>query len=317
MQHECRPWVVEEIDPAEGEEEPCECPERPTETPKPEEKPCSRDKKQDCCEQILEILRRGGGFRDVKIHKPKQSAKVKRANLCCKSSYETSVVPLLMLFLRRFLGNRQPENDFEKKMQNYFRGLPSNKIEALTQGLKAYDEVPWELRQCIFETRFEDCDSLHESFGPNFFLKVLLQEAIHLSRKVLFDRVPGPGKVRIWEKFFPAVDVGSTDIKLKGPWPWICQVDPKGDNSQWFKNTEVAEPGNVPLSAFIFEKHEFSRVCKEDTSKPIEPGKFHLKCENEKAPTSSVGFGGTGPCHGNLRYNFDQGGSTFCHHLKP
>jgi hypothetical protein len=77
MQHQCRPWGVEEIDPPEGEEEPCECPKQPAEPSKPDEKPpCSHDKKNDCCEQILEILRRGGGFKDIKIYKPKQSSKV-------------------------------------------------------------------------------------------------------------------------------------------------------------------------------------------------------------------------------------------------
>ena len=85
--------------------------------------------------------------------------------------------------------------------------------------------------------------------------------------------------------------------KLTAPWPWICKVDPMGDDREWFKNNDVTEPGNVPIEKFIFEKHEFSRICKQDTTKPVEPNKIHLVCENEKAPVySGGGFGGTGVC---------------------
>jgi hypothetical protein len=310
--NECRPWPVEEIDPLE-KERPCECPKRPTEPPKKEEKPpCSHDKKQDCCEQILEILRRGTGFEGIEIHKPKQSGKVKTANLCCRLSNKTSVVPVLMLFLSRFLQDKQPVSKFEKQIQDYLRGLPSNKLESLVDGLKAYEKVPDSLRDCIFETRFDNCDN-PEVLDPNFFLKVWLQEAIRLGRELLFDKLPGPGKVRPWEKFLADDPDWKGPDKLIAPWPWICAVDPTGEDHEWFKNNEVAEPGNVPLHKFIFEKHEFSRVCKQDTTKPVEPGKFHLICENEKAPMSSGGgFGGTGPCYGNSRYNHDHAGSTVC-----
>ena len=119
--------------------------------------------------------------------------------------------------------------------------------------------------------------------------------------------------MRPWERFFAKDPDCKGPNKLTAPWPWICKVDPMGDDREWFKNNDVTEPGNVPIEKFIFEKHEFSRICKQDTTKPVEPNKFHLVCENEKAPVySGGGFGGTGVCHGDSRYNFSQSGSTFC-----
>ena len=119
--------------------------------------------------------------------------------------------------------------------------------------------------------------------------------------------------MRPWERFFAKDPDWNGPNKLTAPWPWICKVDPMGDDREWFKNNDVTEPGNVPIEKFIFEKHEFSRICKQDTTKPVEPNKFHLVCENEKAPVySGGGFGGTGVCHGDSRYNFSQSGSTFC-----
>ncbi|VFJ15182.1 hypothetical protein [Candidatus Nitrosocosmicus franklandus] len=309
---ECRPWTIEEIDDLNNErQQPCNCYTRPEQPPKEEKPPCSHDKKKDCCELLLEILRNGRLPEKFEIHKPKQSIKVKTANLCCKFSHKTSVVPVLMLFLKRFLQGKRPVSDFEEKIQDYLGSLPDERIEALTVGLKAYEQVPIGVRKCAFEDRFDDCEN-PEVLDPRFFFKVWVQEAIRLGREILYDRVPGPGKVRPWERIFPKdADVKGTP-KLTAPWPWICAVNPLGDNREWFKNNDVTEPGNIPIEKFIFEKHEFSRICKQDTSKPVEPNKFHLICMNEEAPTISGGFGGIGTCHGNSRYNYSQGGKTYC-----
>lgn len=308
---ECRPWPVEEIDNLE-KEHPCDCFKRPELPPKKEERPpCSHDKKKDCCELLIEILRRGRLPENFEIHKPKQSTKVKTANLCCKLSNKTSVVPVLMLFLKRFKQDKQPVNQFEKHIQEYLRGLPSEKLELLTHGLKAYEQLPSAVRNCAFESRFDDCENA-EVLDPKFFIKVWLQEAVRLGREILFDKVPGPGKVRPWERIFPQDADAKGPKKLTAPWPWICAVNPLGDNREWFKNNDVTEPGNIPIEKFIFEKHEFSRTCKQDTSKPVEPNKFHLICENEKAHVFTGGFGGIAPCHGEPRYNFSQSGTTFC-----
>ena len=105
------------------------------------------------------MLRRGRLPENLEIHKPKQSAKVKTANLCCKLSNKTSVVPVLMLFLKRFLQGKQPVNQFEKHIQDCLQGLSSDKLESLTEGLKTYEKVPSVPRDCIFETRFDDCEN--------------------------------------------------------------------------------------------------------------------------------------------------------------
>jgi hypothetical protein len=121
-QNPCRPWDLPGVDPK-AHHAPCDCCD-----PKPEPSiPCrkpprSRDKKQDCCQQILEILRRMPGGSDIRLRKPKQSPKVKVANLCCKLPIKDSVIPMLLLFLRRWLDGTPPINNFEKGIQAFLPG---------------------------------------------------------------------------------------------------------------------------------------------------------------------------------------------------
>lgn len=137
----CRPWSLPGVDP-ETQHAPCDCC-----NPKPEPSdPCrkpprSRGKDQDCCQQILEILRRMPGGSDIRVRKPKQSPKVKIANLCCKLPIKDAVIPMLLLFLRRWLDGTSPKNDFEKGIQAFLAGLPPKKIDDLKIGLDAYSSA--------------------------------------------------------------------------------------------------------------------------------------------------------------------------------
>jgi len=292
---------VDEIDPP-AEVQPCECPKIPSEPPKRDKRPCSRGKRYECCEYLIEILKKTRGFEDIEIHKPKQSTKVKTANLCCNLPIKSAVLPVMMLFLRRFLQGKQPVNQFEKQLQKYFSSLPSDQVETLVTGLKSYEKIPDSVRECAFESRFDGCDS-EDVLDPNFILKVWIHEAIVLGRKILFDRVPGPGKVRKWEKFsFVGPDQHGSS-SLVAPWPWICEICPRDINTE-FKNTEVAEPGNVPINKFRFERWEFSRTCT-PVKDPNNPSQIIFDCPFEKPPGSAdVGSLGGGPCHGDMRYTY-------------
>src|SRR5947208_1524462 len=80
----CKPWDLPEID-SKPQEGPCDCCKPPQPRPDPcQRPPRAKDKNHDCCEQILELLRTMPAGRDLRLKKPKQSTKVKIANLCCK-----------------------------------------------------------------------------------------------------------------------------------------------------------------------------------------------------------------------------------------
>lgn len=299
-----KPWEVPGIDPESLL--PCDCckPKIPPRDPcrKP---PRSRDKNNDCCDQILEILRRMPGGQDIKLKKPKQSVKVKVANLCCKLPVKDSVIPMLLLFLRRWLNGTPPVNSFEKRVQTYLSGLPAKKVNALKLGLDAYEKIPPPIRECAFETRFDGKVS-DEMLDPQFLFKVWLDEAVSIGRTLLYDKKDGQlgaGKVRPWD-WIPKKDPDSkVDAVERGPWPWICAVKCGAKSQDWYRNMDVLLPGKNSVSEFKAGEHEFLKVCK-----PIDPKSPKTDCDYARPSSSGLGTN----CHNNLRYNYPHPTGTAC-----
>ncbi|HEX4961635.1 MAG TPA: hypothetical protein VF173_12400 [Thermoanaerobaculia bacterium] len=316
----CGTWDLPGVDPKPSDA-PCDCCNPP---PSKQSEPCqkpprSKGKDQDCCQQILNILRQMPGGRDISVKKPKQSPKVKIANLCCKLPIKDAIVPILLLFLRRFLNPVPPANDFEKGIQAFLASLPAEKLDALKIGLDAYDKLPPSIRECAFETRFDTCDN-ESLLDPQFIFKVWLNEAIHIGRASTFDKKDGElriGGVRPWDRVTPAPPDDKSGDKIEtAPWPWICQVNPGGDGRNWYKNTEVTTPGKLPLNIFRFEDHEFSKVCVQIPD-PGDASKFKFDCHNEHPiappPPPPGGFGTfANSCQNNRRYDFPDPSGTVC-----
>lgn len=315
---QCGTWDLPGIDPKPSDA-PCDCCNQP---PPKQSEPCqkpprSKGKDQDCCQQILNILRQMPGGRDIKIKKPKQSTKVKIANLCCKLPIKDAIIPMLLLFLRRFLNRMPPANDFEKGIQTFLASLPATKLDTLKIGLDAYDKLPPSIRECVFETRFDTCDN-ESLLDPQFIFKVWLNEAIHIGRASIFNTKNGElgiGQVRPWEQSFP-VDPDSKGSNIQtAPFPWICQINPGADGRDWYKNTQVTYPGKLPLNIFRFEDHEFSKVCKQIPD-PGAPIPFKFDCDFERPtvpPTPPGGFPSFAQsCQNNVRYDFPDPSGTVC-----
>ncbi len=314
----CGTWDLPDVDPKPSNP-PCDCCKPSPKQPEPCQKPPrSKGKDQDCCQQILDILRKMPGGHNIRVKKPKQSPKVKSANLCCKLPIKDAVIPMLLLFLRRFLNQTPPANDFEKGIQAFLASLPAEKLDALKIGLDAYDKLPPSIRECAFETRFDTCDN-ESLLDPQFIFKVWLNEAIHIGRASIFDTQNGElgsGQVRPWDQTFTRVDNPDPNITLTAPWPWICQVNPGADGRNWFKNTEVTKPGKLPLNIFRFEDYEFSKVC-DQIPDPGDPSKFTFNCHNERPtvppPTPTGGFPSLAVnCQNNQRYDFPDPSGTVC-----
>lgn len=304
------PWRVDEFDQP-HDVQPSDCFRRPVvQTPKQEKPPRAKQKNNDCCELLIGILKQLPGYQDADVHKPKQSVKVKTANLCGMWYTKDNIVPVLMLLLRRFLSKATPANLFESTVQQFLADLPEKKLHALRIGLDAYHRLPAGKRECIFETRFDDADD-EALLDPDFIFKTWLQQAIRFGRGQLYDQpggTAGPGKVRPWEQKFAKPPNGGGIDTVTAPWPWICAVNPGADGHLWYKNMEVTRPGNIPLDQFRFEPYEFSLTCTSQPD-PSRAGHVEIKCDYER-PSGGGLF--ASPCNGDVRYNYPWQGGTVC-----
>ena len=267
---------------------------------------------------IIKIVDNGGKVpTDVHtpVGKPKKSPKDKSARLCSKLPVKDAAIPMLLLFLHRFLKQTPPANDFEKGVQRFLADLPTDKLNILKIGLDAYDKLPPSIRECAFDTRFENRDD-KSLLDPKLIFKVWFDEVLQLGTATLLNLKSGElrsGQVRPWEQtFIGSFMDGSNSKVITAPWPWICQVNPGADGNNWYKNAEVRMPGNLPLNTFIFKQHEFPIVC-EKRPDPGDASKFTFDCRNQQPRDFAPIGGGFADCNGNNRYNFpDPNQGTVC-----
>lgn len=315
--HPCvDPWVVS----GPGQRGDCDCRPPPSKRSPRNAPPRVVPKESDCCSQLVKILQEHLGV-EIPLHKPKQPTLLKATNWCAELPIKDSSVPLLMLVLRRHLIGASPENEFESNLRAWLTSLPPDRFEALRLGLEAYDELPSDIKDCLFETRFDDPNNAC-LLAPAFIGKVLRAELLTVAIKQVFPRsggVEGPGSVRLWERlyhFASGKEFGETRMTL-GPWPWICSIDPSGDGREIYRNNDVFVPGT--LSPVIFQDYEFEKDCKVQSPPGESAGKVKIDCPRKSAsepaapaaPPKSVtglGAGGTGPsaCSGGPTYRFDK-----------
>jgi hypothetical protein len=285
------PWVIDGIPSSPTD---CDCPPVPTPGPVREPLPPTTPKGDDCCQQILEILKCIPGIdeRCLKVRKPKTPPNVKIANLCGVLPIKERVAPILLLILRRLRDGVQPGNTFEKNMQDYLGKLSADRRAALNAALDGYDALPASRRECVFETRFDDWPN-HKPLDPNFILKNLLGEFIVLGRYIRFgpdeDPFPIAGSLRLWEQTFALPGEPGKFGKFVGPWPWICAISPIGhaaiDETGWYRNQSIYVPGNVPRGTVNYFAHEFSWNC------AAQPAGAGIKCDPVEPAFSGGGFG--------------------------
>lgn len=227
-------------------------------------------------------------------------------NLCGALPTKDSVIPVTMLFLRRFLDGTAAANPFETAMQSYLMNLPEAKLEVLKAGLAVYDNAPTIKRDCIFDTRFDAKDD-ENLLEPKFILETVLEQANRFGRSRLYDfssGPPTPGKVRPWTRIFPRDPDSKGDNTFTAPYPWICSINLTADNKQQeYRNADVGVPGNIPLDAFgQWNEHEFSKTCSQVTDP--NSGKVSVNCIYTTPPPADGPFGFGGFCNDNPRYNF-------------
>src|SRR5262245_39350803 len=108
-------------------------------------------RRSDCCEQLIEILRRVPNLRLPELHKPKQRPRAKAHCLCGSLPVADAIIPAMIAIFRRYTGSEPPRNSYEKVLYQALDQLDENKKEALDVGFKSYRDWSPRLRDCLFD----------------------------------------------------------------------------------------------------------------------------------------------------------------------
>jgi len=309
------PWPIDGYPQGPGD---CTC--KPPQTPTPkrchdDDTPKANPKNTDCCEQLMQVLRciPGMNERCFEFRKPKQTAKVKLANLCCALPVAERIGPILMLILRRYRDGVTPGNTFEAKLQGVLGGMSGKHRAALETALNAYDGFKKGARECAFETRFDDWPN-DEPLDPGFLARNIVGEFLAVGHMIRFGPEPFPppltGSVRPWEQSIPQPGEPGNFAKITAPWPWICAISPTANKAvdtitDWFRNESACVPGNIPRGTIKYFPHEFSWAC---TTAVDSSGTATVNCTNETPSGPSGGFG-FAECPGGLDYRVTDKGT--------
>jgi hypothetical protein len=302
------PWKIDGL-PELPEECNCEPPRPPPPSSVPPER--VKPKGDDCCQQILELLKCIPNIDQncLKLHKPKATPKFKIANLCGEFPVKDRLAPMLLLILRRFRDSVPPGNAFEATLQGFLAGLPAKQLAALKAAQDGYEALPAARRDCVFDTRFAAWPD-DKPLNPDFFARNLVVEILAFERYWRFGPTAGPlpaaGRARPWEMTFAVPGEPGKTAKMIAPWPWICAISPVAQKAvdmetDWFRNESQHVPGNLPRGSVPYFTHEFSWQCG-----PVSPG-GSVPCKIEEPMGPGGGGFSFGECSGGADYRvFDK-----------
>ena len=293
---ECHGWPLDTF----TEKDDCRCDGSPPAAAAPPKRP-KRPPRQDCCEEILRALERGGR---AEIHKPKVKPNRRLAARCARTTIKDITLPLLMLLLRRERENIPTTDAKELEIRGWLGSLSAQKRAALDQLLDDYLKSSDRTRECVFETRFDKWPD-RCTIDWDFVGKAFADQAAKSGRQVLFhshNGLPGRGKARSWER--PVlIGYGTEYLSVKtqptkGPWPWICAVASDVEARRWYRNESYRTPGAFPPGSVQYEQHEIKMKCV-PASKPGEAPNCNPLTPADAGGGGGGGFGGFASCpHG-------------------
>lgn len=189
-------------------------------------------KRRTGIEQVLDILKEIPGVYDrIDFHKPKLSSHQKLSYLCSTLPIRDAITPQILHVLRRYFEKQIPGNEFESKIFQYLDRLDEKSLQALRFALKVFDDIPENLRYCLFNEQYLKLP-LDHPISADTLAYHWIHEAEILGTKVLHNTTtisgsPGSsvGKVRPWEQEVPDQIDPKTSKKVIAPWPWINSVN--------------------------------------------------------------------------------------------
>ena len=289
--------------PEPTKKDPCDCCQPPS-SRQPHDRPKRPPPRRDqCCDQLIEILQGIPGFEGRKPHKPKQRPARKIRDLCDTLGIADAILPLLNGLWQRHEAAEPGRNDFEKKVANIFATLDPKDADAFGYAFDQYRK----LRQSgKGECLFNDCLANAVPKGPierAWVAEELVREGLKLAGQTVFKNsggVIGPGQVRLWDnKVFHGPN-GSGATIFQGPWPWLTAIAPDISSYEEYGNLESLRP--VPGGFHVWQNYQYAQEC---SFAPDPTGKIVASCTRQHPPPAPPGslFGNN--CEGGPNYTKD------------
>lgn len=240
----------------------CHCPKTPgsRDTPKKPARP--KPRREDCCEQLIELLRSVPGLELPKPRKPKQRPARKVQALCDALGISDAILPALAVLWDRQRTGEAGRNDFEEKVQTIFANIDGKEQEAIATAFAGYEKLR---RSGKGECLFNDCLADAGLKGPierSWFAEELLREGLKLAGQVVFagsGGVMGPGQARLWDNEVIHGPNGSGATVFQGPWPWLTAICTNVSGYEEFGNLESFRP--APGTSHLWQNYQYAQTC--------------------------------------------------------
>lgn len=122
----------------ESKKDDCNCHKTPGTPTKPDKPDRPKPRREDCCEQLIDILRSLPGLEIPKIRKLKQRPARKIQSLCDSLGITDSILPVLAILWNRYQAGETGRNDFENKIRNIFDNLEETHKKSMAIAFAGY-----------------------------------------------------------------------------------------------------------------------------------------------------------------------------------
>lgn len=283
------------------EKDPCDCNKPPTTTYRPERPKRPPPRRNDCCEQLIELIQGLPGMEGRKPHKPKQRPARKVEDLCALGIAD-AILPLLSVLWQRHEDGEEGRNAFEKKVENIFDSLDTKDAKAFGFAFEQYRKLRQSGKgECLFNDCLADA-AAKDAVERAWVAEELIREGLKLAGQTVFRNsggVMGPGQIRLWDnKVFHGPN-GSGATIFQGPWPWLTAIAPDLTSYEEFGNLESFRP--VPGGSHLWQNYQYAQDC---TFAPDPAGKIVANCNRQHPPPAPPGA---------LIGNYCEGGANYTH----
>lgn len=277
----------------ESKSDDCNCPTipRPRDTPQKLGRP--KPRKDDCGEQLIELLNNVPGVGIPKPRKPKQRPERKVQALCDSIGITDTILPALAVLWQRYRAGECGRNDFEGQVQAIFANIDEKQQEAMDTAFAGYEKLRRSGKgECLFSDCLADAGR-EDAIERSWFAEELLREGLKFAGQTVFKRsggVIGSGQVRLWDNVINRPD-SNTKI-YQGPWPWLTAICPDTSSYDEYGNLESFRP--APGGSHAWQNYQYAQTC---DFKPDSSGKIQANCERQHplpAPPGSFGNDCTG-----------------------
>lgn len=240
----------------------CNCPKTPGSQNRPDRPKRPPPRRDECCEQIIELLGGISSLKGRKPHKPKQRPERKVQALCDSLGIADAILPMLGVLWERHEAGESGRNDFEEKVGHVFGGIDKKDAKSFSYAFEQYRKLRGGGKgECLFN----DCLAAAARKGPierSWVAEELLREGLRLAGMTVFSHsggVMGPGQVRLWDNAVARGPNGSGATIYQGPWPWLTAIAPDHSSYEEYGNNESFRP--QPGGVHVWQNYQYAQEC--------------------------------------------------------